>query len=114
MNMNKSNTVISEILDLEAMFERYGLNQLPEDRKKEIETKISQLFEKRVSLRLLGMMTEEQKKKAENIEDDDLYSFLEKEGVDVGTAMVAEAAEFGGELIEYLSYVKGLIDGKSA
>ena len=114
MDYKPNQNAISELLDIKSLFARYGIDQLPPERQEKIEKQISDLFEKRVSLRVMTAMTEDQKKKAEGVSDDDFYSFLENEGIDFGAAMVAEAAEFGGELIEYLSYVKGLMDGRSS
>ncbi len=113
-DQNTNNQPVSELLNLNELFARYGIDQLPAERKKEIEERISKLFEKRVALRIMNTMTEDQKKKAENVPDDELYTFLEREEIDFSSAMVIEATEFAGELMEYLSYIKGLIDGKSS
>lgn len=111
MTNNPNRNAVSDLLDIKALFAKYGIDKLPPEKQDEIENKICDLFQKRVSLRLLDSMTEDQKTRAENMTDDDLYDFFEREGIDFGAAMVTEAAEFGGELIEYLSYIKGLIDG---
>lgn len=112
MNQQPSQTYLSELLNLEALFTKYGIDKLPNERKQAIEKQMTEIFEKRLALRLMDMLDEKQKTKAENIKDDKLYEFLEKEGVDFSGATIAEAAEFGGELIEYLTYMKGLIDGR--
>lgn len=112
MNQKPTPSALSELLNLEALFTEYGIDKLPDDRKQAIEKQMTEIFEKRLALRLMDMLNENQRKRAENIKDDELYEFLEKEGVDFGGATIIEAAEFGGELIEYLSYMKGLIDGR--
>jgi RAB protein geranylgeranyltransferase component A len=112
--MNNNTNRISKLLNLEALFAKYGIDRLPDDRKKEIESKMTDIFEKRLALRIMDMLNEEQRKKAENIKQDELYEFLEKEYIDFGSVATAEASEFGGELVEYLTYLKGLIDGKSS
>jgi hypothetical protein len=80
----------------------------------EIEQRISDLFEKRVALKIMDMLTEEQKDKASSVEGDKFFEFLEQEGFDFGSVMISEAADFGGEMVEYFTYIKGLIDGKAS
>lgn len=94
--------LLSELLNLEELFISYGMDKYPYDRQKKIKIKIYDIFKKRVSLRIMSMMSEEQKKKVKALEIDHLCDFIEKEGIDFDEAMIAEAAGFGEELKKYL------------
>jgi hypothetical protein len=87
------------------LFKEMGLDGLPEEKKAELMMKWGEIVQKDVVIRLVGEMSEENKKKldkmlAENKDWDEIYGFLEDNFDNLDEIVKEETAKFQKELAE--------------
>ncbi len=97
-----------EILEKDIL-ELLGLEDLPEDQKRDLLTKMGELIEDRITLRILDFLTEEDRKKMDELlekgKEKELDEFLKEKVPNLEELVLAEVLSFKEELVSLFKHL---------
>lgn len=97
--------------DYKDLFDQLGLSDLSEEEKNKRFLEMQDVIEQRVFLRIMNLLSDEDKKVFENFEsDEETDKFFVDKKIDTEQISLEEALAYREELIGNMSYMMGKLD----
>lgn len=98
---------------LDQLFIELGLENLSDEEKVQLTTKITTLLKNKLTIRIVEQVPADKIEELTNLSEEDTIAMLAQYGIDLEALIIEESLLLRQDLLDSASYMKGFIDGLS-